>query len=563
MKFRGKLTATGQSALSQVITHLAKTRGASSKDRRFAVVNIKISPTEFTLGCSAMDDGSPETWVHLAADSVFDLIECESLREGNYIDMIASVENLLAAAKGLNSSTATEIRLRNKSGLAVLAFTYSIPQAYDPTVGGQAFVKAFYDVPISLRNPVAIPQLAEADLQFSFADLEGCRRSIETLKRAMGNKLEKCTLKMSPSANPGEGGQTVKVSISSSSPMTTMSIAYSGLSVLQGEPGSQGEAAALTGVITRPLSVTVATKRLLNMVNVSNVKLDDSPVIMNIESDDTCSLTWQNAGNDKSKTLHRLRIKPVKTTVTAKKNRGGHFELDTVTTWTTKDELNPQVHHYLRLDPLISHLKNSPRQETCQKQIFAWGKYIHDKNTISKLSGENYTAGVSDYNAPLFIGLVPDVLVAEGKWRMEGQQLFSNAPPEADLFAGQVNPALPEVRVSMWWNPPRKRFEIASVLEEYKFQDHYLWQSSRDSELKKKLNGITVPEGNPDRASACENLAKYGESCSNAPDSRAKETYLKLDSRADIETKAVDSVLVVLGYLTGWPDILEKYTSLA
>ncbi|KAF4742705.1 hypothetical protein FOZ62_014598, partial [Perkinsus olseni] len=106
--------------------------------------------------------------------------------------------------------------------LAVLAFTYTIPQAYDPSVGGQAFVKAFHDVPVTLmiasegrmgglvkrfggtdeselmyfrqsqRNPIAVPQLQEADLQFNFEDLEGCRRSIDTLKRAMGNKLDKC-----------------------------------------------------------------------------------------------------------------------------------------------------------------------------------------------------------------------------------------------------------------------------------------------------------------------------------------------------------------------------------
>ncbi|KAF4739715.1 hypothetical protein FOZ63_014703, partial [Perkinsus olseni] len=136
MKFRGKLTAAGQSALSQVIGHPAKTRGGSSNDRRFTVVNLKISPIEFTLGCSAMDDGSPETWAHLAVECIFDTVECQSLREGNYIDLVASLENLLAASKGLSASTSTEIRLRNKSGLAVLAFTYTIPQAYDPSVGG-------------------------------------------------------------------------------------------------------------------------------------------------------------------------------------------------------------------------------------------------------------------------------------------------------------------------------------------------------------------------------------------------------------------------------------------
>ncbi|EER05505.1 hypothetical protein Pmar_PMAR011530 [Perkinsus marinus ATCC 50983] len=225
MKFRGKMTPAGQSALSQVIGHLAKTRGGSSKDRRFTVVNLKISPVEFTLGCSALDDGSPETWAHLAVECIFDSIDCQSLREGNYIDLVASLENLLAAAQGLGSSTSTEIRLRNKSGLAVLAFTYTIPQAYDPSVGGQAFVKAFYDVPITL---------------FNFDDLEGCRRSIETLKRAMGNKLEKFTLEVSPTAS-AEGEPTVKVSVSASSPLTTMSLTYCSLPVLRRQQESQEE----------------------------------------------------------------------------------------------------------------------------------------------------------------------------------------------------------------------------------------------------------------------------------------------------------------------------------
>ncbi|KAF4652822.1 hypothetical protein FOL46_009489, partial [Perkinsus olseni] len=303
MKFRGKLTAAGQSALSQVIGHLAKTRGGSSNDRRFTVVNLKISPIEFTLGCSAMDDGSPETWAHLAVECIFDTVECQSLREGNYIDLVASLENLLAASKGLSSSTSTEIRLRNKSGLAVLAFTYTIPQAYDPSVGGQAFVKAFYDVPVTLvrengpgqlvpsraalsslegesqRNPIAVPQLQEADLQFNFEDLEGCRRGIDTLKRAMGNKLDKCKLKVSPSAVV-EGGETVKVSVSASSPMTTMSITYSGLAVLSREQESQDGQGGAPAI--RSLSVTVHTRRLLNMINVSGVKLDTPPVVMAI-----------------------------------------------------------------------------------------------------------------------------------------------------------------------------------------------------------------------------------------------------------------------------------------
>ncbi|KAF4749949.1 hypothetical protein FOZ63_008687, partial [Perkinsus olseni] len=86
-----------------------------------------------------------------------------------------------------------------------------------------------------------------------------------------------CKLKVSPSA-VGEDGETVKVSVSASSPMTTMSITYSGLPVLPREQESQDGQDGAPAI--RPLSVTVHTRRLLNMINVSGVKLDTPPVVM-------------------------------------------------------------------------------------------------------------------------------------------------------------------------------------------------------------------------------------------------------------------------------------------
>ncbi|KAF4695538.1 hypothetical protein FOZ63_024178, partial [Perkinsus olseni] len=565
MKFRGKLTAAGQSALSQVIGHLAKTRGGSSNDRRFTVVNLKISPIEFTLGCSAMDDGSPETWAHLAVECIFDIVECQSLREGNYIDLVASLENLLAASKGLSSSTSTEIRLRNKSGLAVLAFTYTIPQAYDPSVGGQAFVKAFHDVPVTLsqRNPIAVPQLQEADLQFNFEDLEGCRRSIDTLKRAMGNKLDKCKLRVSPSV-VGEDGETVKVSVSASSPMTTMSITYSGLPVLPREQEPQDGHDGAPAI--RPLSVTVHTRRLLNMTNVSGVKLDTPPVVMVTGREDSCALSWE-ASSEVRLRLGSSLMMPDRFNVTASRNDEGEYELETVTSWTRWGGIGVhRVRHFFDLAPLHRHhLHSAPRKTTCREQLVAWGEHIHDKRILSALVGGDLETRFEEDSAgfaPLFIGIVPEIMQKLGTWPRDGQQHFRDAPPEPDLFRGEANSDLPSVTLSLSWAPRRARYDITWIEEEYApMSGVYLSRTSDTAGLKELLGGVGVASGGqPDRGTAVENLSRCGQLILRKSRARAEALKLGWVEDAPVEARAQSTVLLALGYLTGWPDALAGYT---
>ncbi|KAF4704565.1 hypothetical protein FOZ62_018149, partial [Perkinsus olseni] len=89
----------------------------------------------------------------------------------------------------------------------------------------------------------------------------------------------------------------------------------------------------------------------------------------------------------------------------------------------------------------------------------------------------------------------------------------------------------------------------------------YLSRTSDTAGLKELLGGVGVASGGqPDRGTAEENLSRYGQVILRKSRGRAEALKLGWTEDAPVEARAQSTVLLSLGYLTGWPDALAGYT---
>ncbi|KAF4660581.1 hypothetical protein FOL46_006091 [Perkinsus olseni] len=259
---------------------------------------------------------------------------------------------------------------------------------------------------------------------------------------------------------------------------------------------------------------------------------------------------------------------PDRFNVTASRNDEGEYELETITSWTRWGGIGVhRVRHFFDLAPLHRHHLHggAPRKTTCCEQLVAWGKYIHDKRIVSGLVGgdlETHFEEDSAGFAPLLIGIVPEIMLKIGTWPRDGQQHFRDAPPEPDLFRGEADLDLPSVTLLLSWAPRRGRYDITMIEEEYApMSGVYLSRTSDTAGLKELLGGVRVPSGGqPDRGTAVKNLSRYGQVILRKSRARAEALKLGWVEDAPIEARAQSTVLLALGYLTGWPDALAGYT---